>query len=37
MLGANHITVRCADGVTRMGRIKGERLRNASGFVKGMC
>jgi len=23
MLGANHISVRCADGVTRMGRIKG--------------
>ena len=23
MLGANHIRVRCIDGVTRMGRIKG--------------
>jgi translation initiation factor 1A len=23
MLGANHIRVRCGDGVTRMGRIKG--------------
>ncbi|NYT16636.1 MAG: translation initiation factor eIF-1A [Methanomicrobiales archaeon] len=24
MLGANHISVRCADGITRMGRIKGK-------------
>ena len=24
MLGANHIRVRCFDGVTRMGRIKGK-------------
>jgi len=24
MLGSNHIRVRCADGVTRMGRIKGK-------------
>ncbi|MCE5339248.1 MAG: translation initiation factor eIF-1A [Methanomicrobiaceae archaeon] len=24
MLGANHIRVRCEDGVTRMGRIKGK-------------
>jgi translation initiation factor 1A len=24
MLGANHIRVRCSDGVTRMGRIKGK-------------
>ncbi|MCK4268859.1 MAG: translation initiation factor eIF-1A [Methanogenium sp.] len=24
MLGANHIRVRCYDGVTRMGRIKGK-------------
>jgi translation initiation factor 1A len=24
MMGANHIRVRCADGVTRMGRIKGK-------------
>jgi translation initiation factor 1A len=24
MLGANHIRVRCADGITRMGRIKGK-------------
>jgi translation initiation factor 1A len=23
MLGANHIRVRCADGITRLGRIKG--------------
>jgi translation initiation factor 1A len=23
MLGANHVRVRCSDGVTRMGRIKG--------------
>jgi translation initiation factor 1A len=22
MLGANHISVRCADGITRLGRIK---------------
>ena len=24
MLGANHVRVRCTDGVTRMGRIKGK-------------
>ena len=24
MMGANHIRVRCFDGVTRMGRIKGK-------------
>ncbi len=24
MMGSNHIRVRCADGVTRMGRIKGK-------------
>ena len=24
MMGANHIRVRCGDGVTRMGRIKGK-------------
>jgi len=24
MLGANHIRVKCIDGVTRMGRIKGK-------------
>ncbi len=24
MMGANHIRVRCSDGVTRMGRIKGK-------------
>jgi translation initiation factor 1A len=24
MLGANHIRVRCSDGVTRVGRIKGK-------------
>jgi translation initiation factor 1A len=24
MLGANHIRVRCADGITRLGRIKGK-------------
>jgi translation initiation factor 1A len=24
MLGANHIRVRCADGITRMGRIEGK-------------
>ncbi|KUG21321.1 translation initiation factor 1a [hydrocarbon metagenome] len=24
MLGANHIRVRCADGITRIGRIKGK-------------
>ena len=24
MMGANHIRVRCIDGVTRMGRIKGK-------------
>lgn len=24
MLGANHIRVRCEDGVTRIGRIKGK-------------
>jgi len=24
MLGANHVTVRCMDGVTRMGRIPGK-------------
>ena len=24
MLGSNHIRVRCEDGVTRMGRIKGK-------------
>ena len=24
MLGSNHIKVRCSDGVTRLGRIKGK-------------
>ena len=24
MMGANHIRIRCIDGVTRMGRIKGK-------------
>ena len=24
MMGANHIRVKCVDGVTRMGRIKGK-------------
>lgn len=27
MLGANHIRVRCADGIVRMGRIKGTMKR----------
>ncbi|HSA38917.1 MAG TPA: translation initiation factor eIF-1A, partial [Methanoregula sp.] len=30
MLGANHIRVRCIDGVTRMGRIKGKIKKRAS-------
>jgi translation initiation factor 1A len=29
MLGANHIRVRCFDGVTRMGRIKGKIKKRA--------
>jgi translation initiation factor 1A len=29
MLGANHIKVRCIDGVTRMGRIKGKIKKRA--------
>jgi translation initiation factor 1A len=27
MLGANHIRVRCSDGITRLGRIKGSMKR----------
>jgi translation initiation factor 1A len=29
MMGANHIRVRCQDGVTRMGRIKGKIKKRA--------
>jgi translation initiation factor 1A len=29
MMGANHIRVRCFDGVTRMGRIKGKIKKRA--------
>jgi translation initiation factor 1A len=29
MMGANHIRVRCMDGVTRMGRIKGKIKKRA--------
>ncbi len=29
MLGSNHIRVRCADGITRMGRIKGKIKKRA--------
>ena len=29
MLGASHIRVRCEDGVTRMGRIKGKMKKRA--------
>jgi translation initiation factor 1A len=29
MMGANHIRVRCIDGVTRMGRIKGTMKKRA--------
>lgn len=29
MHGANHITVRCIDGVTRMGRIKGKMKKRS--------
>nr|WP_319377767.1 translation initiation factor eIF-1A [uncultured Methanoregula sp.] len=29
MMGANHIRVRCHDGVTRMGRIKGKIKKRA--------
>lgn len=29
MLGSNHIRVRCIDGVTRMGRIKGKIKKRA--------
>ncbi|MDI9633398.1 MAG: translation initiation factor eIF-1A [Methanolinea sp.] len=29
MLGSNHIRVRCIDGVTRMGRIKGKMKKRA--------
>ncbi len=29
MMGANHIRVRCSDGVTRLGRIKGKMKKRA--------
>ncbi|NYT05901.1 MAG: translation initiation factor eIF-1A [Methanomicrobiales archaeon] len=29
MLGANHIRVRCSDGATRLGRIKGKMKKRA--------
>lgn len=29
MLGSNHIRVRCADGITRLGRIKGKIKKRA--------
>ena len=29
MMGANHIRVRCIDGVTRLGRIKGKNKKKA--------
>lgn len=31
MMGANHIHVKCFDGITRMGRIKG-KIKEKSGF-----
>ena len=34
MMGANHIHVRCFDGVTRLGRIKGKIKKKKSGFAK---
>jgi translation initiation factor 1A len=34
MMGANHIRVRCSDGVTRLGRIKG-KIKKRSGSAKG--
>lgn len=29
MMGANHIRVRCSDGITRLGRIKGKMKKRA--------
>ena len=34
MLGANHIRVRCEDGVTRTGRIKG-KIKKRLGSARG--